>query len=359
MPSTLFIAEAGVNHDGSLETALELVDAAADAGADVVKFQTFDAQALVTDTAPQAAYQRERAAANSQLEMLQRLQLDREAHERLASRCAERGIEFLSTAFDEASLGWLREIGLRRIKVPSGELTNGPLLLAFARCGLPLIVSTGMATLAEVEAALGVISFGMTRDQGTPDGPGDLRDAYALALHERVLAERVCLLHCTSSYPAAPQDVNLAAMNTLAAAFGVPVGYSDHTLGIGVSIAAVARGATVIEKHMTLDRARPGPDHAASLEPAELAELVSSIRDVEVAIGSPVKLPTSAETDTAAVARRSLVAARPIARGEQFDEDNLTSRRPGTGRSPMDYWRLLGRPAGRDYREGELIEDGE
>jgi N-acetylneuraminate synthase len=355
---TLIIAEAGVNHDGSIATALELVDVAADSGADIVKFQTFDIASLATATAPQAAYQRERAAASGQLEMLEHLHLDRDAHDRIAERCAERGIEFLSTAFDLTSLAWLRDLGIRRVKVPSGELTNGPLLLTFARTGLPLLVSTGMATLADVEQALAVIAFGRERDRGEPTGQ-ELRSAYHRAMADGALRQHVTLLHCTSSYPAPPESVNLTAIDTLSRAFTLPVGYSDHTLGTAVAVAAVARGATVLEKHLTLDRSRPGPDHAVSIEPRELVDLVADIRTVETALGEPVKYPTPDEWDTMVAARRSIVAARPIAAGETFDETNLAILRPGDGRSPMDHWKLLGRRASRAYTVHEAIADSE
>lgn len=356
MRRTLIIAEAGVNHDGSLEDALAMVDVAADAGADVVKFQTFDADALAASDAPLADYQRLGSAAPSQQEMLRALQLDRAAHDALATRCASRDIELLSTAFDLTSLGWLLELGVRRIKVPSGELTNGPFLLELSRTGLPLLVSTGMASLADVELALAVLAFGMSGAPGIPSEQ-DLRAAYRAAIHSGALRERVTLLHCTSSYPARPDEVDLAAMDTLATAFGVPVGYSDHTLGIAVGIAAVARGACVLEKHFTLGRDRSGPDHAASLEPGELAELVAAVRVVEEAIGSPVKLPSADEEATARVARRSVVAARDLAAGEVLDAASLTTLRPGTGRPPADLWRLVGRRAGRAYARGEQLDD--
>jgi N-acetylneuraminate synthase len=351
---TLIIAEAGVNHGGSVQTALELVDVAASANADVVKFQTFAVNEIVTSSAPQAAYQRERAPAGSQQDMLRSLALDEAAHETIARRCSELGIEFLSTAFDERSLAMLVELGIRRVKVPSGELTNGPLLLAFARTRLPLIVSTGMASLGEVETALKVIAYGRQTSGGIP-AKSDLESAYQRAMGDGNLADEVTVMHCTSSYPARPEDVNLAAMATLGQAFGVPVGYSDHTRGTAIACAAVALGASVIEKHVTLDRTSPGPDHAASLEPGELRALVDGVRAVEASIGSPVKFPTEGERDTALVARRSLYAARPIAAGSVFVMDDLKVLRPGTGRTPMDYWELLGRSAQRDYEAHEPI----
>jgi N-acetylneuraminate synthase len=355
MARTTIIAEAGVNHDGSIDVALELIDVAAEAGADVVKFQTFDVDEVVTANAPQAGYQRDRAPASSQQEMLRSLVLDQAAHERLAAHCKERGIEFLSTAFDEGSLRRLVDLGIRRVKVPSGELTSGPLLLAFARTQLPLVVSTGMATLGEVETALSVIAYGRLHAEGLPS-PDDLAEAYRTAIRTGELADELTVLHCTSSYPALPEDVNLAAMDTLAQSFGLPVGYSDHTLGTAISLAAVARGATLIEKHITLDNGRPGPDHAASLEPEGLRDLVAGIRAIEASIGTPVKYPTASERDTAAVARRSIVAARPISGGSTLQPQDLKLLRPATGRSPMDIWSLAGRLAKRDYGRHEAID---
>ena len=357
MPRTLIIAEAGVNHDGSVDTALELVDVAVTAGADVVKFQSFNVDEVVTADAPQAGYQRDRAPASSQREMLRSLALDRAAHERIAAYCHELRIEFLSTAFDPRSLSMLVDLGIRRVKVPSGELTNGPLLLRYARTGLPLIVSTGMANLAEVEAALAVIAFGREQPKGVPTGE-ELADAYSRALRSEALTENVTLLHCTSSYPARPEDVHLAAMDSMARVFQLPVGYSDHTLGIAVSLAAVARRAVIVEKHITLDRSRTGPDHSASLEPDGLHQLVEGIRAIELAIGTPIKHPTAGERDTAAVARRSVVAARPIAAGTVLTEDDLTALRPGHGCSPMEVWAMLGCPARRDYRRHEPLDAG-
>lgn len=355
MNRTLVIAEAGVNHGGSVDVALDLVDAAAAAGADVVKFQTFDPRSLTTATAAQAAYQRRNAAATSQLEMLTGLQLDRAAHHRLAERCATLGVEFLSTAFDEDSLSWLLELGVRRVKIPSGELTNAPLVLALARTGLPLIVSTGMASLSDVEGALAVVAYGRELPDGVPT-PSDLRDAYASAARDGRLAGHVTLLHCTSSYPADPADVHLAAMDTLSRAFALPAGYSDHTLGTAVSVAAVARGARIVEKHLTLDRGAAGPDHAASLEPDDFARLVEEVRTVEAAIGSPVKYPTDAETETIVAARRSVVAARPIRAGQVIAPEDLRAARPGTGRPPADLWVLPGRTASHGYAVDDHID---
>lgn len=353
---TLFIAEAGVNHNGSLRLALQLVDAAADAGADVVKFQTFRADKLVTAAAPKAAYQvTNTGESGAQLDMLRRLELSPVDHRTLLARCGQRGIGFMSTAFDVDSLSLLGTLPVPAIKIPSGDITHAPLLLHAARLGKPLIVSTGMCTLADVEAALGVIAFALTRE-GAPNGRADFEAAWADASGREALRSRVTLLHCTTQYPAPPEDVHLRAMDTLRQAFGLPVGYSDHTTGIEVAIAAVARGATVIEKHFTLDRNLPGPDHAASLQPDELRQLVAAVRIVEAALGQPHKGPAASEAANRAVARRSIVAARPIAHGEVLSLEAMDFKRPGTGVSPLAAWDLVGRPAPRDLAIDEAID---
>lgn len=350
------IAEAGVNHDGSLDDALRMVDVAAEAGADAVKFQTFRADQLVTRRAAKAAYQaRNTGEEGGQLAMLRALELDRDAHLMLAARAAERGIRFMSTAFDLDSLAFLAGLDMPAVKIPSGDLTWGAMLLAAARTGRPLIVSTGMADLEEIRAALRVIAFGLTRE-GAPAGREALEAAFADPTSQAPLRERVTLLHCTTEYPAPLTAVNLRAMDIMAEAFGLPVGYSDHTLGTTVALAAVARGATVIEKHFTLDRARPGPDHAASLEPVELKAMIASIREVEIALGRAVKAPGPEEAGNRTIARRSLVAARPISEGELFTLENLTAKRPADGLSPMAIWPLLGRSASRAYESDEVIE---
>jgi N-acetylneuraminate synthase len=354
--AVLVIAEAGVNHNGSLDAALRLVDAAADAGADIVKFQTFNADALATASAAKADYQIANTNdGGSQLEMLRRLELAPNHHGALIERCRERGIRFMSTAFDSASLAFVATLDMPAIKIPSGDITCAPLLLQAARLGRPLIVSTGMCTLADVEQALGVIAFGLTM-QREPTGRADFEGAYASATGQAALRDHVTLLHCVTQYPAPFDAINLRAMDTLAAAFGLPVGYSDHTMGLPIALAAVARGATVIEKHFTLDRALPGPDHAASLEPLELRELVESIRAIERALGSHVKAPAPFETLNLAVARRSLVAARPIRRGEALSADMLACKRPGGGVEPSLFWDILGRTATRDYATDEQID---
>ena len=327
------IAEAGVNHNGSLETALALVDAAAAAGADAVKFQTFLAESLVAPLAPKAAYQRDTTSAGeSQLEMVRKLQLDERAHRALMSRCQTRGIDFLSAPFDLDSVRMLAELGLTTLKLPSGAVTDLPVLRAVGALGVEVILSTGMATLEEVEAAL-------------------------LALEAAGTSRaRVTVLHCTTEYPAAFEDVNLRAMCTMRDALGVRVGYSDHTTGVIVPVAAAALGATVIEKHFTLDRTMPGPDHRASLEPGELAEMVQAIRIVEAALGSGRKVPAPAEIENARVARKSIVASRHIAKGAVLSDDNLTTKRPGTGVSPMRWDDVVGTSAVRDFDENEAIE---
>lgn len=349
------IAEAGVNHNGDIGRALVMVDAAAAAGADAVKFQTFVPQQLATAGVAKADYQRQNEPGDeNQLAMLQRLALDFDSHERLVTRCCERDIDFLSSPFDTASTDFLIDrLQLPTIKLGSGELTNAPLLWRVMHADVQLILSTGMATLDEVDQALGVCSLAL-RDT-LPESADQIR----AAIDTKALVGRVTLMHCTTEYPCPDEAVNLRAMQTLHEHTGLPVGYSDHTRGIAVSLAAVARGARVIEKHFTLDRGLPGPDHAASLQPDELEELVAGIRTVSAALGSDDKRPSSGELRTADVARKSLVAARPIRCGERFDERNLTAKRPGTGLSPVHYWAVLGRTASRDYAADELIDPSE
>lgn len=352
-PPVYVIAEAGVNHNGRRDLAEALVDAAAEAGADAVKFQTFSADALALASAPKAAYQtRQIGEATSQHAMLKALELPYDWHAPLQARARARGIAFLSTAFDFGSLAFLETLDLPFYKVPSGELTNAPLLWRFARSGRPLVVSTGMAILSEVEQALAVICH--ARSHGSePAGMDEVWRAYTLAGGRPA---DVTLLHCTSQYPTPVEEANLSAMGTLAAAFGLPVGYSDHTEGITVPLAAVALGARVIEKHLTLDRALPGPDHAASLEPGDFAAMVRAIRDTTAALGSPVKAPQPGEWDTRRAARQVLVAARPVAAGAAFAREDLTTARAGRGRPAADLWATVGTPAARAYAIGEVIE---
>lgn len=324
------IAEAGVNHNGSLERARVMIAAAAAAGCDAVKFQTFRADALVTREAPKARYQQEATGTGeSQYEMLRRLELDADAHEALQACCHEHGVLFLSTPFDEASADLLERLEVPAFKLPSGELTNLPLLQHVARKGRPVLLSTGMATLDEVGEAVAAI--------------------------RAVAAPGLVLLHCVSNYPASPGSSNLRAMRTMAEAFGVPVGYSDHTLGGEVALAAMALGACVIEKHFTLDRSLPGPDHQASMEPDELTALVRGIRIVESALGSGRKEPSAEEADTAAVARKSLVAAAAIPAGAALTADSIAIRRPGTGLAPALKPALIGRVAREAIPAGTLL----
>lgn len=356
--AVFIVAEAGVNHDGSLSKARDLVRAAAEAGADAVKFQTYAADQLVLPGTAKADYQvRGKSGGNDQLDMLRRLQLDHEAHQELAAFSRSLNVEFMSTAFDEASLRFLVEdIGVARLKVPSGEITNGPFLLQIARSGLPLIVSTGMSTLDEVREALGVLAYGMRPEAA----PGPSRQAFDAAFENEEdrhrLTARASLLQCTSSYPTPIEETNLRSMVTLGEAFGLPVGLSDHTQGTAAAVAATALGATVVEKHLTLDCDAEGPDHAASIEPPAFREMVAGIRAVEAALGSANKAPSAAELAMRPAARRSLVALTTIRQGDRFTEANLGARRPGSGLNPMHYWELLGREAGRDYAEGDFVE---
>ena len=332
--ATLIIAEAGVNHNGSIETAEQLIETAAEAGADLVKFQTFSADRLVTGSASKADYQLETTSTSeSQHEMIRKLELSREMHEELIAHCKKCGVGFFSTGFDPQSVDLLAELGLDRFKIPSGEITNLPYLRHIGQYGKPVILSTGMARLGEIEAALEVLE-----DSGTP-------------------RERVTVLHCNTEYPTPMADVNLKAMLAIRDALGVQVGYSDHTLGIEVPIAAVAMGATVIEKHFTLDRNLPGPDHRASLEPDELKAMVQAIRNIELALsGDGLKRPSPSESKNLEIVRKSLVALVSIKAGEPFTEANLGVKRPGSGISPMRWDEFIGRPANRDYQVDELIE---
>lgn len=330
--SVFIIAEVGVNHNGSLALAKQLIDVAYDYGADAVKFQTFKASSLVTKTAQQAEYQTANTQkAESQFAMLQRLEISENDHQTLVDYCQSKPIEFMSTPFDLQSVQLLADLGVHRFKIPSGEITNYPYLKTIGTFNKAVVLSTGMADLGEVEAALKVLV-----DAGT----------------ER---HKITILHATTDYPTQMADVNLQAMQTMAQAFQLPVGYSDHTPGIEVATAAVALGATVIEKHFTLDRNLPGPDHKASLEPDELKAMVMAIRNIEIALGDGIKRPTVNEAKNIPVARKSIVAKQAIQAGEVFTPDNLTSKRPGTGISPMRWDEVLGKTATRDFAADELI----
>lgn len=331
MSRIFIIAEAGVNHNGSPDTARKLIDAACEAGADAVKFQTFKAENLVCENAGKAEYQRKNTSGEeSQLAMLKKLELTEEVHEELIRYCEKKGILFLSTPFDLESLAFLERLNIPLMKIPSGEITNYPYLKAAGQTGKPVILSTGMSTMEEVEAAIRVI-----RENGSKD---------------------ITVLHCNTEYPTPYRDVNLSAMVALRKKLGVKTGYSDHSMGIEIPIAAAALGAVIIEKHFTLDREMEGPDHKASLEPDELKKMIQAIRNVEEAMGGGVKEPSESEKKNISVARKSIVAGRKIKIGELFTEDNLTTKRPGNGISPMRWDEIVGTVAARDYEKDELIE---
>jgi N,N'-diacetyllegionaminate synthase len=330
MAHVFIIAEAGVNHNGSIDIAMRLIDAAKASGADAVKFQTFRADLLATRSAHKAPYQeRTTPNAESQFEMLQRLELDAATHQRLIDHCRQVGIQFLSSPFDAESADLLATMDVPLFKVPSGEITNLPFLQHLARKGRPLILSTGMSTLEEVKEAVNAL--------------------------EAAGVSKLTLLHCVTEYPAPYADVNLRAMQTLKSTFGLPVGYSDHTPGIEISIAAAALGAEVIEKHFTLDRSLPGPDHAASLEPAELRQMVAAIRHVEVALGTGIKSPATCEVHNISVARKSIVAARALPAGHRLVTEDLDIKRPGNGLAPKLLPDLIGRTLREAVAKDELI----
>jgi N,N'-diacetyllegionaminate synthase len=335
MNKTLIIAEAGVNHNGDIPTAKKLIDAAADAGVDYVKFQTFKAEKLVTKKAKKAAYQEKNIGDgdDSQFAMLKKLELSHEDHMELISYCKLKKIKFFSTAFDTDSVQYLNDLGIDLFKVPSGEITNFPYLRAIAKTGKPVILSTGMCTEQDIADAVAVFErFGIER-------------------------KRMTILHCNTEYPTPMKDVNLKAMLTIGAAFGVQIGYSDHTLGIEVPTAAVALGAVVIEKHFTLDRTLPGPDHAASLEPDELKAMVVAIRNIETAIsGDGVKEPSESELKNIAIVRKSIHLLKDIQKGESIKESDLAALRPGGGISPMDWEKVIGKRAALDLKEFDVLQ---
>lgn len=328
--SVYIIAEAGVNHNGSFELACRLADAAKEAGADCVKYQTFKSEKLVSRNAQKAEYQKKTTGDSSQQDMLKKLELSYDSFIRLKEYCDKIGICFLSTPFDFDSIDFLDTLGMPFWKIPSGEVTNYPYLVALAKTGKPVVMSTGMCEMSEITDAIKVL-----KDNGTAD---------------------IKLLHCNTEYPTPFEDVNLAAMNTVRKAFNVEVGYSDHTKGIEVPIAAVALGATIIEKHFTLDRNMEGPDHKASLEPDELKQMVNSIRNIEKAIGTGLKEPSASEKKNIAIARKSIVAKKEIKAGEILSPDNITVKRPGTGISPMRWNEVIGTKAVKDYDEDEIIQ---
>jgi len=339
MNRTFIIAEAGVNHNGDPQLALELVDTAARCGADAVKFQTFSADKLVAPGAEKAEYQKRETGDGNQHAMLKALEISESLHRQLVARCTQVGIEFMSTPFDEEAADFLLSLGMKRIKVPSGEITNEPFLAFLAAKGVPLIISTGMASMDEIRRAVSIIE--------------STRTAAGFA---EPLADMLTILHCTSNYPAACGDVNLRAMQSIGRDTGMPVGYSDHTLGLAVSTAAVALGAVVIEKHFTLDRSMSGPDHKASLSPEELTALVRQIRDVEMALGSSVKQPTASELPVRALVRRSVTAARSVIAGTVLAEADLVLLRPGTGITPAELPLVIGKRAAHDLEVGTTLQ---
>ena len=329
---TIVIAEAGVNHNGDMNLAFDLVDKAINSGADIVKFQTFQTKNLIVPKAKKAPYQiKTTSQTESQSEMLSKLELDKEDHYKLIEKCSNSGIEFLSTAFDLESLDFLKSLNLSRFKIPSGEITNLPYLKQVGSFGKPLILSSGMANLSEIESAIRVLELsGTDRSQ-------------------------ITVLHCTTEYPAPMKEVNLKAMKSISSAFGVDVGYSDHTKGIEVAISAVALGAKVIEKHLTLDRSLPGPDHLSSLEPIEFKKMVDSIRNIEVALGDGIKRPTESEKRNKLIARKSIVASKKINKGDLLTKENITTKRPGDGISPMEWENVIGKYAFKNFEANESI----
>ncbi|MEM6321134.1 MAG: N-acetylneuraminate synthase [Bacteroidota bacterium] len=333
MSKTLIIAEAGVNHNGDIEVAKQLIDVAADAGVDYVKFQTFKTELIISPTAQKAAYQIENTgdAQETQFEMVKKLELDRTTHEILMNHCSQVGIKFLSTAFDLVSIDLLEELGVDFYKIPSGEITNLPYLEKIASKGKPIVLSTGMATLGEIEAALTVL------------------------YKEGIQPNQVTILHCNTEYPTPLRDVNLRAMTTIGHAFSTKMGYSDHTLGIEVPIAAVAMGATCIEKHFTLSRNMEGPDHKASLEPNELKTMVQSIRNIEVALGSSLKQPSNSEVKNRAIARKSIHLAKALEKDYQLTSDDFIMLRPGNGISPMEIKNIQGKKLNKSLPSGHML----
>lgn len=351
------IAEAGVNHNGSLDLAKQLIREAAKAGADAIKFQTFKSSELVSKKAEKAEYQKKTThSEESQLQMLKKLELSYNDHIELLNFAKKEGIEFLSTPFDIESLKFLTgQLGLRTLKISSGDITNLPLLYEAALTDANIILSSGISTLGTLEEALGAIAFGYTVKNKAPSIK-EMQQAYFSKEGQAAIKTKVTLLHCTTEYPTQCNDVHLNKMLTMQRAFGLEVGYSDHTIGFEISVAAVAMGATIIEKHFTLDKNMEGPDHQASIEPDELAEMISKIRNVEQALGLFVKIPAFSELKNIEAARKSIVAAKAIKKGEVFSEKNLTVKRPGNGLPPSVYWSLLGRCADQSYEPDDLIK---
>lgn len=360
--SCYIIAEIGVNHNGDVGLAKKLIIASKDAGADAVKFQTFKSELLVTESAKKADYQLNTTSSKeSQLTMLKRLELSEEQHFELYDFCQKQGIEFLSTPFDFESLKFLtQQLKLKTLKLSSGDLTNLPMLFACAKSGRKLIISTGMATIDEIEIGLAVLSLGYILPElllNNFDVIAKAKEVFKSSEGQEVLRSNVTLLHCTTSYPTRFSDINLNVLDTYIKMFKLDVGYSDHSLGTLVSIAAVAKGAKIIEKHITLDKSLPGPDHLASIEPKEFKELVEGIREVELILGQSIKVPLNVEKKNMSVARKSLVAGQNIRKGDVFSEENIAIKRPGNGMSPYHYWSILGEKSEHDFSAGELIRE--
>lgn len=352
---TYIIAEAGVNHNGSFEMAKQLIDVAKEAGADAVKFQTFKAENLVTKSTKQADYQVVNLKkSTSQLEMLKKLELTFEEFSALKQYCVNKGIEFLSTPFDYESVDFLFDnLGVKTAKIPSGELTNAPFIYTIAKKKKPIILSTGMATVDDIHEALSYIAFGLA----SKNDMEQVEIFYQTDEAKRLLQQFVTILHCTTEYPAPFSTINLKVITKLQQEFQVPVGLSDHSTGIAVSTAAVALGATVIEKHFTLDKTLEGPDHVASLEPYELKQMVEQIRQVEQSLGNGLKQPSEIEIKNRIPARKSLVASKVIQQGGVFTTENLTVKRPGSGIAPSKYWSFLGKQAQKSYEQDDLIDE--
>lgn len=355
--SILIIAEAGVNHNGNIDLAYQLIDSAIEAKVDIIKFQTFKTEKVLTKSAKKADYQISVTSdSETQFEMIKKLEFSESIFKDLKTYCDKKNIKFMSTPFDLDSIDFLsKKLNLETLKLPSGEINNAPFLLKAARTKKKIILSTGMSSLSDIEAALGVIAFGYTVDEKEIPSLEKFKRAWQSDIGYKALLDNLTILHCTTEYPAPLQDVNLKAIEALKQAFGLQVGYSDHTEGIEIPIAAAALGSVVIEKHFTLDRKLPGPDHKASLEPHELKKMVTSIRNVEIAMGVQRKIITPSEEKNILIARKSIVASKNIKKNEIFTIENITCKRPGSGVSPMKYWDFLGKVALSDYAQDEEI----
>lgn len=352
---TFIIAEAGVNHNGSVEIAKQLIDEAKKAEVDAIKFQSFKGKNIIRKGTQKADYQKQQTGNDEdQLSMVSKLELSEDDHHQIFQYAREKNIEVISTPFDLESVDLLEKLEVHRYKIPSGEITNPLLLFKVAKTQKPIILSTGMATIGEIERALSILSYGLGGD--SEPTLNRCIEFYGTEKAQNLLKEYVTILHCTTQYPAPIDEVNLNVIGSLKSAFDLNIGYSDHTEGIGVSLAAVALGGKMIEKHFTLDRKMPGPDHSASIEPGELCELVKEIRRVEGSLGRSQKLPTPSEVKNIPIVRRSIVAKKSIVEGEELTLENLTLKRPGTGLDPMKIWELIGQKAKKNYQEDDFIE---